>query len=307
MRTRYLLAVALLVLAAGGCSDVIDDTVVFEISTLVPSLVDSDLAGQAVQADVPQSGGTIQNVWFKAITELTLTFDDVEYDLLFDESGCQFFDVWNDSRLALGKCAGGVVLDGDKEPHTMSLHVVMQVQVQRVPPLPLPPQGDYDVDGVLNADDNCVLVDNPDQTDTGGRGFGDACSTVDFFTGVRLLDSDADSVGDVIDNCPYTPNPGQEDSGIDLDGVTVPDGIGDACMTETAYVNGMDVDVDLMRGPITATTPLRQVGWLALDLNDSASLTGCWDVMNNNTCSFSEGASMAIQLCYDQNGGLGCN
>ena len=34
---------------------------------------------------------------------------------------------------------------------------------------------DRDMDGVLDADDNCVAVPNPDQTDTDGDGLGDAC------------------------------------------------------------------------------------------------------------------------------------
>ncbi len=35
---------------------------------------------------------------------------------------------------------------------------------------------DYDNDGILNANDNCVLVANPDQQDTNGDGVGDACN-----------------------------------------------------------------------------------------------------------------------------------
>ncbi len=45
--------------------------------------------------------------------------------------------------------------------------------------------GDIDGDGVLDADDNCVSVDNPDQ-----------------------LDGDGDLKGDACDDCPQDPNPG---------------------------------------------------------------------------------------------------
>lgn len=59
-------------------------------------------------------------------------------------------------------------------------------------------QGDSDGDGIINRDDNCPLVANPDQ-----------------------LDTDDDGVGDACDNCPVTPNPDQADENND--------GIGDAC------------------------------------------------------------------------------
>ena len=62
MRSRDLLAVALLILAAGGCSTVFDESVVIAISTFAPSLTDSDLASQAVEPGVFLDGGTIQNI-----------------------------------------------------------------------------------------------------------------------------------------------------------------------------------------------------------------------------------------------------
>ncbi len=70
---------------------------------------------------------------------------------------------------------------------------------------------DYDVDGVLNEDDNCLLTVNPDQSDMDGDGQGDFCDD----------DMDGDGVLNVNDNCPGTVNPDQSD----LDG----DGLGDIC------------------------------------------------------------------------------
>jgi hypothetical protein len=71
-----------------------------------------------------------------------------------------------------------------------------------VPLAELPP--DLDADGVADAVDNCVDVENP------GQG-----------------DRDKDSVGDSCDNCPEVANPLQEDGGTGSG--SEPDGIGDAC------------------------------------------------------------------------------
>lgn len=70
---------------------------------------------------------------------------------------------------------------------------------------------DIDGDGIPNDQDNCPRVYNPDQADTDGDGVGDACTD----------DRDGDGIPDAEDNCPDTPNPDQAD----LDG----DGVGDAC------------------------------------------------------------------------------
>jgi len=70
---------------------------------------------------------------------------------------------------------------------------------------------DDDGDTVLDGDDNCPLVENPDQADSNGDGVGDACEG----------DYDGDTVPDDTDNCPSVANPDQEDT----DG----NGIGDAC------------------------------------------------------------------------------
>ena len=113
------------------------------------------------------------------------------------------FQAWNTPVFALGKCASGVIVDGDEQDHTMSLEVLIgEMTVQRVPPLLLPPLDDFDADGVENAADNCLLIDNPDQTDTGQKGYGDACAIFDFSVGVPRQDSDGDTVPDSSDNCP---------------------------------------------------------------------------------------------------------
>ena len=73
---------------------------------------------------------------------------------------------------------------------------------------------DSDCDTIPDTSDNCILVSNPDQTDTDGDGAGDACDS----------DDDNDTVPDASDNCPLTANADQTDT----DG----DGAGDACDTD---------------------------------------------------------------------------
>lgn len=72
---------------------------------------------------------------------------------------------------------------------------------------------DPDTDGVLNRDDNCPNISNPDQADTDENGVGDACNDA--------ADRDGDEWEDAADLCPDVSNPSQRDT----DG----NRIGDAC------------------------------------------------------------------------------
>ena len=81
---------------------------------------------------------------------------------------------------------------------------------------------DTDGDGVDDADDNCVVDANGDQSDRDGDGAGDTCDAcpddVDD-------DSDGDGVCGDVDNCPDDANADQ----VDADG----DGLGDVCDPQT--------------------------------------------------------------------------
>ena len=70
---------------------------------------------------------------------------------------------------------------------------------------------DSDNDGILDGDDNCRIVENPDQQDTDSDGEGDACAD----------DTDGDGVLNHLDNCPAISNADQSD--VDSDGT------GDLC------------------------------------------------------------------------------
>jgi len=83
------------------------------------------------------------------------------------------------------------------------------------------PAADDDGDGILDDDDNCPVVFNPDQADADGDGVGNACDNCVGVVNPDQADDDGDGVGDVCDNCPYKHWTSTEDSDLD--------GLGDGC------------------------------------------------------------------------------
>ena len=65
------------------------------------------------------------------------------------------------------------------------------------------PNGDDDGDGIINSQDNCPEIPNPDQADEDGDGLGDVCDPCPVFA--DNTDTDHDGVGD---KCDPNPNVG---------------------------------------------------------------------------------------------------
>lgn len=80
---------------------------------------------------------------------------------------------------------------------------------------------DRDCDGVLNANDNCPDLANPDQANSDNDDYGDICDNCPEDMNPSQNDTDADGVGDTCDNCDRHYNRDQKDNDND--------GIGDVC------------------------------------------------------------------------------
>ncbi|MEM7246486.1 MAG: thrombospondin type 3 repeat-containing protein [Acidobacteriota bacterium] len=88
---------------------------------------------------------------------------------------------------------------------------------------------DVDGDGILDEDDNCPELANPDQADEDADGLGDLCDGCPMNPDPCQEDRDGDGVGDACDDCPADPAKtmagacGCGDSDVDSDGDTAPD------------------------------------------------------------------------------------
>ena len=160
----------------------------------------------------------------------------------------------------------------------------------------LPFIGDEDSDQILNGNDNCPLVANTGQEDSGNLGVGNACRVVDFFSGVQL-DSDGDGVVDTVDNCVHVANPDQANPPTPGEFAMlesrISDGIGLACedneqvIEETA--SGVELTFDFV-------LPNAQ-GFVLVDFNDEVLFPNCdWDM---GTCSGFD--ATLIQVCIRTN------
>ncbi len=321
MRRASVVFLVLALLAPAGCTET-DDTVVIDIGTMFLSLTDTDLATQIVEVSpaehtvqVMQWTADLEPATGNGVTAADLDLGGQPIDLTNPGGAgslpCIFIDTALTANRRDGQCSFGVVIDADGETRTANLKLKVRMWVRRLAPLDLPPMGDYDGDGVLNASDNCLLIDNPDQTDTGMKGFGDACSTFDFFTGLTVLDNDADAIGDRTDNCPYTRNRDQADAGIPFgltDQNNISDGIGDACdqYLQTAQVRlggATEIELDLSTEILQ---PFRRVSFLTVDFKDLSSLNCTWPPGHTGGMGSCEIDPDQVIICLDLTAGLSC-
>jgi len=119
-------------------------------------------------------------------------------------------------------------------------------------------RSDQDHDGVIDEEDNCVNLPNPDQEDIDFDGVGDACDLCPESVNPDQRDDDQDGVGEACDVCPGLSNPDQidtdgdgygdlcdlcpqnQDDQTDFDG----DGVGDACDNCLLEANTDQIDLD---------------------------------------------------------------
>jgi hypothetical protein len=208
-----------------GCST--SETMFPTTGSLRLGLRDNDLAFQSA----PQSSQAMRWV----IQSATADVSGVPAPFSFlGFAPCTYIDHVFVRGDVASECAGSGLVLGIDAVRTVTVHLtVTRIELRRAMSPDLPDTGDYDGDGVLNASDNCRLIQNPPdptsgvQLDVNGDGIGDACSLPDQFASPTIPDQDRDGVLDGLDNCLLVPN--------DIDPVTLVqpdsdgDSIGDAC------------------------------------------------------------------------------
>jgi len=166
-----------------------------------------------------------------------------------------------------GKCEAGLAFESRDEEIPIRLDVKFTMEVRRAKPVDLPPGDDYDGDGIPNSTDPCPLL--APITERGGI---EDCSVV--INGEVVADHDGDGVVDALDNCVYIPNEDQEDTAD-----AIPDGIGDACVTQRARV-ALDGSVEMelpVLGPQLLAQPFLSAAFFIVDTASSRVLDCDWD------------------------------
>jgi len=260
----------------GGCES--QNDIIVSTGTLRVSVVDRDLVSQFEAFTDPSSPpGSQVMAW--EVESAVLGIPKVEpgaFDYVLTPPPCVHRQ-FSPSQIAILDCDIGGIFGagaGYAMDPTVPLEVSMTLVVSRMDirradrPL-LPPDLDHDGDLVLNDTDNCVLIDNPDQLDFNGDGFGDACSLGDVNGDPTVPDRDGDQVADVVDNCVWILNPGQADgtpAGAIGEGA---DGIGDVC-EQVAPIDLTPLDT---LGPIAVSIEGNTWNFVSADFNDQDALS----------------------------------
>ena len=306
-----------LILAAAALACTAEDPQVSSVGAVALYAVNPSIRPQriTVSPGAVVDGNLMQTaIWEITRAEIFIGDDTEGQDLLFDGDECLVADTPLSSTVSIGDCIEFLVLESFDENDAVqaTLRFSFQVRLKRVNPPAYPLIGDFDGDGVLNGNDNCVLIPNPDQDDTGGFNFGDACRVHDVFSGPGL-DSDADGITDILDNCVHIANPLQvnppSEVYSEIESI-VSDGIGLACeptMPGSSNTSGFEEQiVDL--GPfadqvVTFDFVLPQAeGFVVVDFDDERVFLDCvWDMGAMNTCTFDPNA---VRVCIATNAAL---
>jgi len=320
--------VLLVVLLAVSCTES-DPQLLAEIGVTRLFLIDPDLDHPTVQ-DLQQFGidppVTPMQVAEWKVLSADLEIGDAFVDLLV-EPGCRFTDTSEVTPVADGPCTSGIVIESSEDAMEVVLSLEVELRVRRAEPTKillvgdLWPDADFDGDGTpndgdgdgtafnapcgkggaqFNCDDNCPLIPNEGQDDGNEDGIGDACAIG------SIRDSDGDGVADSADNCLWEYNPTQANTqGSSVDGTLIPDGIGDACVEQTALVAvGGEQKFHLMLGPAGLAQPFFGHSFITADFSDDSWLESCrWD---SGACTLD---AELVKFCAPTSGAvalLGC-
>jgi hypothetical protein len=303
----------LVALGVGWIGCTIDDPQVNRVGVVSLLTVDPAIVSQSVI--LAPSTGTASNraqtmLWNITKAELTIG-PDPPHDLLFNPdpmlpADCQAIDSPSRITTNFGTCVESLVVESATVLAGIQGELLLEftVRLKRVVPITLPFVGDEDMDGVLNGNDNCILLDNPGQEDSGNLGIGNVCRVVDFFSGVQL-DSDGDSIPDSVDNCVHRANPDQANpptaGEFAMVEARISDGIGYACednsLNTTPYKEQIiDIPMTSLTLPFDFVMPPTQ-GFVLVDFNNEVAFSNCDWAMG--TCPPID--SSTIQVCTATN------
>jgi hypothetical protein len=133
--------------------------------------------------------------------QFTILCTSGDIPILF-EDGTGFFNVQN-GKITVAECISDSDCDGILNSEDNCPHIAN------------PNQEDGDADGVGDSCDNCPSEPNPDQADADGDCIGDACDAFPTTFDPTQRDTDGDGIGDICDNAPYVYNPDQINSDSD--------------------------------------------------------------------------------------------